>query len=170
MTTVGTFDGSDFAIEYGKRVVEFEKLSHTQRLPGMTRQDVRVELEQSFYDAWRTYDEASGLTLGQYWWVVWTNRKKKVIERYFVARNPAPRSDPMPEVLEEMGEVLQPFLSAEDLCPTPGLIEAAVWRMLAEGYRKAEVERALGLTKAGLRRIVQGWRTDAVRATLTTTA
>src|SRR5574343_1155103 len=165
MTTmaVGEIDGSDFAAEYARRKNEIDRLAHTQRVPGLDRDEVRAELLQALWRAFQAYDPGKGTTLGQLWWAVWMNRKVDLIAAFFAAKSPGPYTtttdaDFWTEVLDTM----HPFIDLADLCPSTDRTERAVWALLCQGFTGIEVRSVLGLSVRRFYAIIDRWRTPEV--------
>lgn len=165
---IGELDGTDFAYLYRQRSDEIIRLSHTQRVIGMEPGDVASELTECLWKAFSTFRPTDGLTLGQYWWSIWMNRKADLITAYFAKKrlHAMPMS---PQDIADLGEALAPLVTVGDLCPTADPTERVVWWMLSTGVTGLEVRELLRISWRTFYRILDGWRTDEVRSLLTYT-
>lgn len=143
------------------RRVEITKLAYTQKVPGLTADEVAQELSTALWKAWKTYDPTQGLTLGQWWWVIWIRHKATLIEAFF--RNKVEQVPMTPQELAALAPVVLP----NDLIPCPSTDDTAkrVWGLLAQGFQITEVRAMVG--KRRFYQIIDQWRTPEVQALLT---
>lgn len=166
-------DTGDFAEVLSDRAEELARLSYTQKVPGLEREDVHQELVATLWKAWTTYTPESGTTLGQWWWVVWIRRKADLIEAFFARKNrftTAPFTDDHLESLAvQIGDSMEPLVSVSDLCPSDEPTAVALWVLLAAGFTNVEIRNLLGISVRRFYSIVDTWRTAEVRAALSCT-
>lgn len=163
--------GDDLFMEqYAERRSELARLARTQRVPGMEQDDVHAELSLCLWRACQTYDPASNVKLGQWWWAIWMNRKANLIEAYFRLRrvHPTPMT---PDKVVDLVDALSPALTHKDMrvphCPSLDQIERSVWLLLSLGYQRTQVQRMLNIRKRQIYGIIHSWRTPEVLALLT---
>lgn len=148
-----------------------EKHSATQRIIGLTRDEVRQELLLVLWKAWHTWDPDQGSTLEQRFWAMWLDRKASLI-RYALAE----KRNRLGEVLLTVEDIqaLEPLVFWDEYrggippCPDRQPAARKVWNLLAGGATRQEVLDALGLSKRAYYNVVASWRNDEVRALLTT--
>lgn len=158
---------SDFAITLESKQREINRLANVQKIPGMTYDDVRAELQEVLWKAWSTYDPKVGTTLGQYWWQLWIRRKGDLIAAFFAQHRPERVTDAVDvAVLAEVADAMSPFLSLSDLCPSKEPIDRAVWVLLCHGFRGTEIRKMLHLSWRKFYKIIESWKTDEVRSLL----
>lgn len=135
-----------------------------QRVPGLSREEVQVEIEFSLWKAFRSYDADHGVVFDTYWYRVWMNHKGHLIEAFF--RNKRRLSTPMSP--DDLATLAIAYDLPEALTPPPAVdrLSQRIWLMLAAGMPKNEVTKLLGLTRYRFDQILDALRTPEVRALL----
>lgn len=157
----------DFQRVYTSRRAEIARLSRTQRVPGHDPDDVASELTIALWKACSTFDPAIGLTLGQWWWSIWTNRKADLIDRYMAAK----RVNPVPMDADEITalvEALTPLADRADFpgCPSNDPVERWIWRLIGLGYEYQEIQRMTKTNVYRFYKIIESWRTPQIKGAL----
>lgn len=149
----------NFEDAYVQMHEEIRKLSFTQRIPDMDREDVESEMLICLWKAAEAHDPNQA-PIGGLWWRVWSNRRKDLLAAYYRAK----RVHGIPfEFVPETGctdptGVPLPF----PMTPT----QYGVWTGLSRGDRAREVQEDLGLTRRAYERTIQSFRTQQVREVL----
>lgn len=157
---IGEVDGSDFAILYAHRKSEIQRLSRSQYVPGLDPDDIETELRMALWKAHNTWDPSAGTTIGQWWWVIWTNRKADLIRHWFARLEPEDTMDP--EVVTSMAADMPDRHSRsyaappEDFCE----LEVEMWRLLNDGWEMTAICQQLGIGRKLYYRILDSWRTE----------
>lgn len=113
-----------------------------QRLPGLNREEVQVEIELALYRAWRTYKEDGGATFDGWFYRTWVTHRINLLERYYAKKNQlVVTATDLDGMIEEVGAAFGVVIPP---CPLEGRPKQ-VWNMLADGYLFNEIQASLGI-------------------------
>jgi hypothetical protein len=149
-----------------------------QRVPGMTKDEIKAEMIESLWNARMTYDRDLGVTFEAYWWSIWLHRKADLIKYSLRAKRDVRReilhgddwfADAEDEDVVERLPILWPVVADNNSIPEPPTtvpVERRVWCLLAVGATRQEVLALCDLPKRRYYQIIHGWRTPQVRKEL----
>lgn len=148
---------------------EIRASSRNQKVPGLTASEVHAEMMVCLWRAQRTFRKSMQLTIEQYWWAIWMNRKADLIAWYFAAKRDLSREvlvapDDMSRLEdEELVDALFPLVrSVDELilpgCPTKDPMARKVWALLAQGYTRKDILVVCEISKRTYYSIIEQWR------------
>lgn len=136
-----------------------------QSVPGMTREEVAVEITECLWKAWQRYDPDHPVGFYRFWQAVWMNHKGHLIEKFFRIKRQS-------EVLTD-GDTIVTLAKSYSIelfpdCPVEDEDTRRVWDLLGQGLRLGEVQKALGISRRRFDQLIATLRTPEVVAILTT--
>lgn len=132
-------------------------------LPGLTEDERGALCTEALWHAYRTFDPEMGLSLEQYWWVIWSRERARAMETAFrLKRRMVTAHDP--ETLQSLAAHYVPEIVPP--CPVGGA--EPVWWLLSLGYPARMVRHILGMTRYRFDRTMETLRTPEVYDLLTT--
>lgn len=168
---------------------DLERYSHTQRVPGLTQDEVKGEMLVVLWEAWDTYDPDSNTKIEQRFWTKWVDRKVELIRRFFAQKRSLYKqvsvdvltiSESSREAVDadewftrEDMAAFEPLVTWEDVyghqipsCPTEDERDRLVWTLIASGFTRAEIMAFVEMSKRQYYNVINRWRTDDVRRAL----
>lgn len=150
-----------------------------RRLFWMEPDEIKNWMLSELWIACLNFDPSKGdarLTVLKYWSVLWRNRRIKLMQEYYTAKNQmvaqaVPWDAPAAFVesnwipMEEL--FAAPAHDHAPPCPVRGRTEVKVWRLLHHGYTQTEIQRELELSRKTLESIMASFRNAAVHEYLT---
>ena len=119
----------------------------TQRVLGLTSDEVWIEMLEVLWRAVKTYDETVGTSIQQYWWVLWVRHKINLTQKFFRLKR---RNEQLTDqkVMEEAMEALHPLVSTDDVpeCPSEDVEDQTLWYLLSVGYNGKEVRSMMQMS------------------------
>ena len=167
--------------------IRTNRLHCSQRIPGMTPDEVRAEMLECVWRAWATYRASFGVPIEKYWWTIWVRHRTDLLAAVFRMKR-----DISKEILVEPAEyatkagqhadvnewetttphmkaVRRPVIKVnlvftmDDVMVPPAppgssLLEQAVWGLLATGHTRQDVMSITKITKRRYYEIIHSWR------------
>lgn len=155
---------------FGRLRSEIAVTARGQRVPGLTVSEVEAEMWECLWRAHETFNKKSGLTVEQYWWAIWQNRKINLIAYHFRQKRDRSRevlTDPVVLMDSETMMALHPLVTIDDvlipLSEDEDPMAVHVWRLLATGSTRMDVLDICEISKRRFYTIVDTWRTDNMK-------
>lgn len=131
----------------------------------MDPDDVMSEMLLTLMKAHETFDEDSGLDIGQYWWSIWKRHRSNLVRNYYRIK----RAQLVPIEDWTLDQLAGSFEdSSLPECPVDNELHRKCWHLLAIGFRASEVRKYLHLSVRKWYTVVSRWKTEEVREMLTT--
>lgn len=132
-----------------------------QYVPGLTQDEVLIEIQHTLWKAWSTFDEWEGATrgghFGGYFHMMWTHHKGHLIQAFF-----AKKRQMSVAVTDEELTLIAASYQLHELpeCPIEDRLVRRVWSLIARGYIPADVRDMLHITKRQMSDVMGLLRTD----------
>lgn len=161
-------DEHEVIAEFDDEIIRLSRRS--QRVPGLLPDDVAQEMRAALLKAIRTYDEDSGLSIGQYWWAVWTRAKANLLKAHFAKKRPEliPTDDAdLSNLVDELWPLLPADFGRVDIpCPTTDETDNRCWKMLAAGFTGKEIRTILQISTRRWYAMIEVWKTNETHTLL----
>lgn len=143
---------------YRDMIPKLQKWSWSQRIPGMTRSEMLSEMVQTL---WRAYESFNGTgDFQKYAAGCWYRRKVSLL-REAMAKKRA-----VVDLYADVPDVFIEFVNLVPECPVDDPLAKKVWTMIAQGFKRNEIERECEITWRGWDAVLALFRTDDVRVAL----